>query len=50
MELLYHMMSRMGVIYHNISPAENQFDLEMAYKVFFFSDSCSQDLADKESN
>ena len=22
------------------SPAENQFDLEMAYKVFFFSDSC----------
>ena len=22
------------------SPAENQFDLVMAYKVFFFSDSC----------
>ena len=33
-----------------LSPAENQFDLEMAYKVFFFSDSCMLDLANEESN
>ena len=32
------------------SPAENKFDLEMAYEVFFFSDSCRFDLVNKESN
>ena len=33
-----------------LSPAENKFDLQMAYKVFFLSDSCRLDRVDKESN
>ena len=33
---------------HN-SPAENHFDLEVRSKVFFFTDSCSADLAFEES-
>ena len=32
-----------------ISPAENHFDLELRSKVFFFTDSCSADLAFEES-
>ena len=31
------------------SPAQNQFDLELWYKVFFFTDSCRLDIAIKDS-
>ena len=31
------------------SPAQNQFDLELWYKVFFFTDSCSLDIAINDS-
>ena len=31
------------------SPAQNQFDLELWYKVFFFTDSCRLDNAIKDS-
>ena len=36
------------VIDHD-SPAQNQFDLELWYKVFFFTDSCRLDIAIKDS-
>ena len=32
-----------------ISPAQNQFDLEVWYKVFFFTDSCRLDIAINDS-
>ena len=31
------------------SPAQNQFDLELWYKVFFFTDSCRLDITIKDS-
>ena len=31
------------------SPAQNQLDLELWYKVFFFTDSCRLDIAIKDS-
>ena len=31
------------------SPAQNQFDLELWYKVFFFTDSCRLDIIIKDS-
>ena len=31
------------------SPAQNQFDLELWYKVFFFTDSCRLHIAIKDS-
>ena len=31
------------------SPAENKFDLELSSKVFFFTESCSVDIAFEES-
>ena len=31
------------------SPAQNQFDLELWYKVFFFTDYCRLDIAIKDS-
>ena len=36
-------------IYAHYSPAQNQFDLELWYKVFFFTDSCMLDIAIKDS-
>ena len=33
-----------------ISPADTQLDLEVGFKVFFFTDSCSPDLAVQESD
>ena len=33
----------------HISPAQNQFDLELWYKVFFFTDSCRLDIAIRDS-
>ena len=33
-----------------LSPAGNQFDLVMRYKVFFFTDSCWLGIVFKESN
>ena len=32
------------------SPVENQFDLELDFKVFFFAYSCSSDIVLDESN
>ena len=32
-----------------ISPAENKFDLKLSSKVFFFTESCSVDIACEES-
>ena len=32
------------------SPVENQIDLELDFKVFFFADSCFSDIALDESN
>ena len=34
---------------HADSPAENKFDLELSSKVFFFTESCSVDIAFEES-
>ena len=31
------------------APAENKFDLELSSKVFFFTESCSVDIAFKDS-
>ena len=31
------------------SPAQNQFDLELWYKVFFFTDSCRLDITIEDS-
>ena len=33
-----------------ISPADTQVDLEVGFKLFFFTDSCSPDLAGPESD
>ena len=35
---------------NNISPVENQNDLELDFKVFFFADSCCSDIVLDESN
>ena len=32
-----------------ISPVENKNDLELDFKVFFFTDSCCSDIVDDES-
>ena len=32
------------------SPADTQVDLEVGFKLFFFTDSCSPDLAGQESD
>ena len=34
---------------YSYSPAQNQFDLELWYKVFFFIDSCRLDIAINDS-
>ena len=36
--------------YENTSPVENQNDLELDFKVFFFTDSCCSDIVHDESN
>ena len=36
--------------YRNTSPVENKNDLELSFKVFFFTESCCSDLVDDESN
>ena len=35
---------------HTDSPVENQNDLELDFKLFFFADSCCSDIALDESN
>ena len=35
--------------YLGISPVENKNDLELDFKVFFFTDSCCSDIVDDES-
>ena len=32
------------------SPVENKYDLELDFKVFFFTDSCCSDIVHDESN
>ena len=34
----------------NFSPEENKNDLELDFKVFFFTDSCCSDIVHDESN
>ena len=36
------------ILYHH-SPVENKNDLELDFKVFFFTDSCCSDIVDDES-
>ena len=35
---------------NNTSPVENKNDLELDFKVFFFTDSCYSDIVHDESN
>ena len=49
------MLERIGKLFScqnigfSFSPAQNQFDLELWYKVFFFTDSCRIDIAINDS-
>ena len=36
--------------FYLLSPVENQNDLELEFKVFFFADSCCSDIVLDESN
>ena len=36
--------------HHTSSPVENKDDLELDFKVFFFTDSCCSDIVHDESN
>ena len=35
---------------HHFSPVENKNDMELDFKVFFFTDSCCSDIVHDESN
>ena len=40
----------MEFIHYTYSPVENKNDLELDFKVFFFTDSCCSDIVHGESN
>ena len=46
---MLHKMMQEQNRYDTYSPAENKFDLELNSKVFFFTESCSVDIAFEES-
>ena len=41
---------KIKVVYRAYSPVENQNDMELDFKVFFFADSCCSDIVLDESN
>ena len=52
--MFLHSRGTIGIVFSEksksrFSPAQNQFDLELWYKVFFFTDSCSLDIAINDS-
>ena len=44
------MISYLQMQINHVSPVENKNDLELDFKVFFFTDSCCSDIVHDESN